>query len=452
MGTYEAELSPPVPARQIGSGALPIMAGFTAVIALGTLLLSLPISTAGAGATSPFDALFTVVSAICTAGLVVFDTQEHWTFFGELVILAVIQIGGLGFMAGTTLILWILGRQLGLRHQHMLRLYYGAPSIAQAVRFTRIIALYAVGVEVVGAAALFFGFWLSGTPASTSIWWATFHSVSAFNLAGFNVTGADMVPFAGNLRVLLPLAALGILGSVGAIPVVLAHQRTSIRRLPLDTKLIFLTTAALLLVATAVVLLSEWSNALTIGAMSIPMRPLIAFFEASMWTTGFSAIDIGGLTDETKLFLVAVMFIGGAAGSAAGGIKVGVFSILLFAMLAALRGQEDTHALGYRVQPFVIRQALTIALLFVAVVFAVAVLLMAGSEFAAIDVLVEASSAVAGVGWSAGITAGFSTWGRVVLIVGMLAGRFGPLLLVLRMVQSREQSVFRHPEEAIRLG
>ena len=402
--------------------------------------------------TSPFDALFTVVSAICTAGLVVFDTQAHYSFFGEFVILIEMQIGGLGYMAGTTLVLWVLGRELGLRNRMLLRLYYGAPTMAEAIRFTRIIALYALVVELAGTVGLFFGFWANGVPPSTAVWWSIFHSISAFNAAGFNVTGADLVPYAGDVEVLMPVAALGILGSVGAIPVVLAAQRPTIRQLPLDTKVILSTTAALLAIGCLFIFLWEWDNPSTLESSPMWMRPILSFFEVSMWTTGFSAINTGGLTNETKLLLVAVMFIGGAAGSAAGGIKVGVFGILFFAMVSTLRGQDHTYAFGYRVQGVVIRQSLTIALWFIAVVFGVAVLLMADTDAPAMDVVFEACSAVAGVGWSAGITAGFDTWGRTILILGMLAGRFGPLLLVMKMIQPREQSPFRHKEEGIRLG
>lgn len=453
MGRYDVVMKPIAPAKRIGSGVVSIAIAFALIILAGTAFLTLPISSADGGWTNPYDALFTSVSAICTTGLVVFDTQEHWSFFGELVILILFQVGGLGYMVGTAVVLWGLGRRLGVRDHEMLRLYYGAPDTSETFNFAKTIGLYALAMEAVGAVVLFLAFGFSGVSWPESVWFGIFHSVSAFNLAGFNVTGVDMRPFADDPQVLLPLAVLAIAGSIGGVPVVVLASRRSFRNLPLDSKLILGTTAILLVSATLLLLTWEWDNAGTFGEAPAARKPLLAFFQASMWTTGFSAVDIGSLGEESKLFLWGMMFVGGAPGSAAGGIKVGAFALLFFALVATLRGRADVEALGRHVPIMVVRQALTVTLLFVAIVFALGTTLVALSPgFDALDTVFELVSALATVGWSAGLTSELDSGGRAILIVAMLLGRFAPLLLVLEMTRPRRRRNVRLPEDSIRLG
>ena len=453
MGRYDVVMKPVAPATRIGSGILPISGAFAAIILVGAGILTLPWASEDGDWTHPWDALFTSVSAICTTGLVVVDTQAHWSFFGELVILVLFQVGGLGYMVGTAVVLWALGRRLGLRDQEMLRLYYGAPDASETLRFARTIGLYALIMEAAGAAVLLIGFRLDGVPWSESLWWGIFHSVSAFNLAGFNITGADMQPYADHAPILLPIAFLAIAGSIGGVPVVVVARRRSLRRLPLDSKLILGTTAVMLSAATLLLLFWEWNNPGTFGAHNAVYRPMLAFFRAAMWTTGFSSVDTGALGHESKLFLWGLMFVGGAPGSASGGIKVGTFALLFFAMVATLRGREDVEALGRRVPIMVIRQALTISLIFVGVVFVLSTSLVAVSpDQDALDTVFEEISALATVGWSAGHTAEFNHAGRAILILGMLIGRFAPLLLILGMTRPRRRSTTRLPEDSIRLG
>jgi trk system potassium uptake protein TrkH len=453
MGTHTMSLTRPAPARNPGSGSLTVLAGFALILATGTTVLTLPISNQSGEWTHPYDAFFTAVSAICVTGLVVVDTPSHWSAWGEACIVVLIQVGGLGYMFGTSLILWILGRRLGLRDTYMLRLYYGAPSMGETFRFARRLVVFAVGIEAVGAAGLWAVFVLDGLPADRALWWSVFHSVSAFNNAGFSITGNDLIPYRNDAAVLLIISGLVILGGIGAVPFFALAERRAIRRLPLDAKLIFGTTIILLAVSTLYLLAVEWNNPATLGSATPAHRPTLAFFQAAVpRTAGFTAIDIVDLHDETKFAEMALMLIGGAAGSTAGGIKVGTFSLLFFAIVAALRGRQEVTALGRRIPQLVIYQAITIVLLAIAVAFLIALALLSLTDFRDIDVLFESLSAVGTVGLTTGVTQASNEAARAVLITGMLLGRYGPLLLVLEMTRPRQQSTFRLPDDSIRLG
>ena len=450
MGTFNMTLARPAPARRIRSGSVEIGLGFMAVVVLAAVLLSLSFTNA-AGTASPLEGLFTSVSAISGTGFVVFDTQAQFNFFGELVILVVIQVGGLGYMLGVSMILWAIGGRLGLRDPNMLRLYYGLPSLGEAALFVRRLAIYAFACEAVGAVALWIGFTASGVDERTAIWWAIFHAISAFNEAGFSLTGADLVPFVREPLVLGPMAVLAVLGAIGAVPILLLLESKG-RKLPLDSRVILGGTALLLVLGGGFIALVEWTNDATIGSVPMWDRPLLAAEQASMWATGFSAIPTSQLHDATKFALVGMMFIGGAAGSAAAGVKIGTFLLLLAVINATLRGREQVVMLGREVPFLVARQAMVIALGLVAFTFALTVFLLTVSNDPAIDVMFDAVSASSNVGWTSLNTSDWDTPARIALIVGMLVGRFAPLLLVLEMTRPRKQSALRHPSDGVRLG
>ncbi len=453
--TFELSLPEPAKANILGSGWTQIAAGFAVVIVAGAVLLMLPISTESGDTTGPLAALFTAVSATCVTGLVVVETQEHWNFLGEAVIVILIQVGGLGYMLGTSILLWVLGRRMSVRGQFLLRQYYGAPTLGESVNFAVKIIAYAFFFELAGVIVLWFAFVAAGVSVQESLWWAVFHSVSAFNNAGFSVTGSDMVPYAANAFVLLPIAILVIAGGIGAIPVLAVMSRRSLRNLSLDTRLVFVTTAALLLIGMLYIMAAEWTNPDTLGGVTEGHRPVLAFFQSSMpRTAGFSAVDTGAMSDEAKFLQVGLMFIGGGAGSTAGGIKVATFSVLLVAIVATLRGKVDMVGFGRSVPAAVIRQALTISLLMVATTFALTtfLLLVSHGQFEFIDVLFEAQSALSTVGLSGGITAHLNAAGKLGLIVGMLIGRFGPLVVALEMTRTRRKENIHLPKDSIRIG
>lgn len=442
------------PSRPLGTGAIRIITGFFLFLGLGALILTLPASSESGDWTSFGVALFTAVSAITVTGLNVVDTQTHYTFLGELVILILIQIGGLGYMLGVTTVLWIFGRRIGIRDQHLLRQYYGSPSMSEALSFAKRIAYYALAGEAIGVVLLYLLFLQAGVPASTGVWWSIFHAVSAFNNAGFNITGADMTPFAADSFVLLGIASMIILGAIGALPMLWWLTRQPLRKMPLDYVLIFGTSAALLLIGTLFFLVMEWSNEATLASVSPIHRVPLAFFAAtSPRTAGFAAFNVGDMEDQSLFLTIGLMFIGGASGSTAGGIKVGTFALLFFAMLATLRGEERIVAFRRELPLTVMRQALAIALLGVAVVFATTTALSVFSEAPFLALFFESVSALATVGLTTGITPEHNTAARIVLMIAMLIGRFGPLLLVLAMNKQRmRRTIYTLRQQSVRLG
>ena len=451
MGSRTISLEAPTRSRPFGSGSIRLLVGFALILLIATPLLHLPISYSGEQPTV-LESLFTAISAICVTGLVVVETQTHWSHFGEAVILALIQIGGLGYMAGMGIILWVLGRNLGLRDRNLMRLYYGAPSMRESVSFVRTIVIYTVTFEVLGALALFGGFISAGVPVARSVWWAIFHAISAFNVAGFNVTGEDMRPFADDPAVLIPMIILCLAGSLGAVPVILGVLKLDPRRMSLDAKMVLTAAVAVVGGSALFIGIAEWTNTDTLATVAESDRPVLALFQASMWVSGFSAVESGLLHEHTKLFESVLMLVGGAAGSPAGGLKLGTLAVLVAGTIAALRGRDDVIAFGRRLPQAVIRQAVGIAFAFAAVHFVVAMILLRTTSHPFIDVLYETSSAVGTVGWSAGITPALGTAATIVVMVTILIGRFLPLLLVLQIARSRKAPIDVQPGDNVRLG
>ncbi len=445
-------MAPTKRSRTIGSGATQIVIGFGIVLSLGMLLLLLPIAAADGRSTSFSTAFFTSVSAVSVTGLTVVDTATHWSAFGKVVILVLIQVGGLGYMLGTTVILWALGRRLGLRDKHLLRLYYGAPTMRETMGFARGIALFSLAFEGAGMALLWPLFVLEGEPVGRSAWWALFHSVSAFNNAGFVIMTGDFGRFVENSGILLVVSVLVVAGSIGFLPIVTLGRRRSFARLPLDHKLIFVTTAAILAAGAVFFTAVEWSNDQTLGDVPPLRRVLVGVFHSSSRTAGFNAIPLEQTHDETKVAMLGQMFVGGAAGSPAGGLKVGAFALLFALMVATIRGREQVTAFGRRIPDSVTRQATTLALYMVALVFGFAMLLAATSDHPFLDVLVEAVSAISTTGFSSADTSTFGFSGELVIAIAMLVGRFTPLILVLYMTRPRHQVGYRYPEDSVRLG
>jgi len=452
MGTQTVLLQTPE-RRRVFNNFFRVALGFGGFLVVGTILLSTPIASSSGESVKIFDAFFTAVSAICVTGLTVVDTQTQWSFFGEVIILMLILIGGLGYMAGIGLVLWIFGRSFGLRDRHLMRLYYGAPSLGEGFRFMRSLLIYAFGVQVIGFVVLSAIFSLvHEMPFDRAIWWGFFHAISAFNCSGFNITGNDMVPFASSPEVLIPVGLLVFSGSIGSAAVVISLFNRHVRQVPLQVKLILYSAIGVITVGSLFFGISEWSNPGTLAAVDVSHRPVLTFFQTVTWTSGFSAINVDLLHDWTKLFSSVLMLIGGAAGSPAGGIKLATVAVLFAAIVGFFRGREDVAPFGRRIPKIAIYQASAIALIFLVILFVETFLLMLLSDFEFSNVLYDATSALATVGWSTGLTSEFNSGARAVLICAMLLGRFLPIILVLIMFRQRMRSTFRAQRDSIRIG
>lgn len=434
--------------------ALVFVAGFAALIVLGTILLSLPAASRSGERTSLVDALFTATSAVCVTGLVVVDTATHWTLFGQVVILGLIQLGGFGFMTSSIALLLLIGRRPRLRERMLAGESMGEGTLGGTLRLVRRVAVATAIIELIGAVILLLAFSRHNSWGISS-WWGLFHSVSAFNNAGFDLQGEfrSVTAYQQDWPVLVPLAGLIILGGISYTVMADVARRKSWRRFSVDTKLIISTSTVLLLIGTAMLLVTEAANPSTLGPLAWPEKLLNAgFHSVSLRTAGYNALPISELREQTLFFNMALMFIGGASGSTAGGIKVQTFSLLFFAILASIRGSENVVAFGREIPHAQVYRALSVALLAVAIVFAVALILTITETFNFTDVFFEAVSAFGTVGLSTGITPELSIWGRFIVMATMFVGRLGPLTLVLALAARAERPNYRYASGTCKIG
>lgn len=453
MGSVDIEIRQVEPGRNFGGATTGFIAAIVVLLLGGSVILYLPVSSEPGESTGVLAAFFTAVSAFCVTGHVVFDTGSHWSGFGEAAVLLLIQVGGLGYMMGTIVAVWAIGRHLGLKDRQMLRLFYGAPDLRETVSFLKVIAIYAIAVEAAGALLLCLAFLVGGHSLGESAWWAVFHSIAAFNNAGFHLTGSNFIDYRDDPLVLVTLSVLVVLGSLGAVPVLIAAQRRSWSRLPLDTKLVFVTTVILLLAGSIAIYGFEFGTVATVGAAGDMRAPAMAAFESVMArSAGFSTVPVDAQADETKVVLMMLMFIGGGAGATAGGIKVGTFAILVVALFATFNGRDEAVVFRRRLPDSVVRQALAISLSALAFVVVLALALILASDAPVIDILFDSVAAFGTVGLSTGVAAGGGATERLLLAGAMLAGRFGPILLVLEMNRRHRKSTYRAVEDSIRFG
>ena len=451
----EYEVPSPTRVRPPASPAVALVRVFIVLIGIGTIVLMLPLSSRSGEWTPLVDALFTATSAVCVTGLVVVDTATYWSPFGQVAILLLFQLGGLGFMtASTFLLLTLLGRRTGLRDRMLVQASTGTPELGRTSSLVVRVAVFTAIAEGVGFLVLTGAFLFRGLEPLTATWWGLFHSVSAFNNAGFDLTGGfqSMIPFAGDPIVLSTLAVLFILGALGygIVGDVLYRRRWT--RLALETKVVLLASFALLGGGTIAILLLEWSNAATLGQLPPAERALNAAFMSATRTAGFASVPTGAMLEPTLVVLAAMMFIGGASGSTAGGIKVTTFSVLLIAIVSTIRGDPSATALGRRVPHAIVYRALAIALLAIAFVFTIVLALHLTTDLSFVPLAFEAISAFGTVGLSTGITPELPPAALVVLTGAMLAGRLGPLTLVLALAARARPAPYRPAVETISIG
>ncbi|MFA4837062.1 MAG: TrkH family potassium uptake protein [Dehalococcoidia bacterium] len=429
--------------------------GFAGIIALGAILLALPISSKNGEFTPFIDALFTATSAVCVTGLNVMpNTSAYFSPFGQLVILILIQIGGFGFMTSATLLLIALGRRIGLRQRLVIAESLGMSRTGGVILLIKQYALIILVIEAGGAALLYVSF-SNDSPFWTALWHSVFQSVSAFNNAGFSVVGGSqgLIPYQNDALVLLVTAGLIFLGGISFILMADVFKNWSFARLSLDSKLVIVTTIILLGLGTIVILISEYTNADTLGPLSFGNKLLVAFFQSvTPRTAGFQAIDMGLAAEYTLFFTIILMFFGGASGSTAGGIKVNTVGMLSATMWSSLTGKENAGAFGREFQTQNIYRAMALVMLALGFVCAVVLVLSTIEDFSFLKLLFETVSAFGTVGLSTGITPYLTAAGKLIIIVTMFIGRLGPLTLALVLVQRQKPSTHRYPYDSVRIG
>lgn len=431
-------------------------AGFLAVILLGAALLCLPGATVGPGRMRFFDALFTAVSATCVTGLVVVDTGTYFTGFGQAIVLAMIQLGGLGFMTVAAALFSLTRRRVSLRERMVLAESFGEERLQGVLRLSRAAAAVTLMIEGIGAALLAVRFvpqfgWGQG------IWCAVFHSVSAFCNAGFDLMGSyrSLTGYTGDWLVNLVIIALIALGGVG-FSVLL---RLGKRRLNLHARLVLMATPVLLLGGGTLITLLEYDNPATMGTLSAGEKWLAGLFQsATLRTAGFNTIDQFGQRETTKLLGVLLMLVGGAPAGTAGGLKITTLMVLFLTVRQFLRGRSETTAFGRTLPQETVRRSLCIVVLGLALLLGVTVAISLieegkpGGDLPFLDQLFEATSAMCTVGLSTGLTAVGTDATRALLCLLMFAGRVGLLTLALSLVDGRAQPLIRYPQEDVLVG
>ncbi|MFQ6171929.1 TrkH family potassium uptake protein [Oryzobacter sp. R7] len=428
-----------------------VVVAFAAAVGVGTALLMTPVATETGEPADLVTALFTATSAVCVTGLVVVDTSTHWSTAGELVILGLIQVGGLGVMTTASVVALLIGSRLGIRASRLAEVeaQRGSPALGslQLVRsVVRTALLFEVAVAVVLAVRLATA---HGEPPGRAAYLGVFHAVSAFNNAGFALYADSLERFVADPVVCGAVALAIICGGIG-FPVLWELRRAwrAPRRWSLHTRITVWGTAALLPLSTVVITAAEWSNDATLGAHPGPVRLLAGFFHATNTrTAGFNSVPVGDLHDESLLASTVLMVIGGGSGGTAGGIKVTTFLLLGFVLWAELRGERRVSVGGRTLPADVQRQALTVALLSVAAVVGSTYALLWMTDLPFGEVLFEAASAFGTVGLSTGITAGLPSGAQLLVAGLMFLGRLGPLTLGAALALRTRPRRVAYPEE-----
>ncbi|GAA1849468.1 TrkH family potassium uptake protein [Myceligenerans crystallogenes] len=440
---------------------------FAAVVALFTLLLMAPWATAGEGSARLVDAVFTAVSAVCVTGLAVQDTATYWSMYGQVVILAGVKVGGFGIMTVASIIGMIVSRKIGLTQRILTASEQKTGRLGDVGSLVRTVIVAATTLELAIAAMLFPRFLaLEGDPG-TAAWHSVFYGVMAFNNAGFVPTTEGLLPHVGDWGLVLPIGLGVFLGSLG-FPVILnlyralregrsrrergVGRRWSLR-LTLHTKLTLATSAALLLLGSVAIALLEWDNPETFGPLDWPAKILAALFAGvNPRSGGFSTVDIGAMEESTWLITDALMFVGGGSASTAGGIKVTTLAVILLAIVAEARGDQDIDAYGRRIPPDVLRLALGVTFFGATVVMLTSVVLLQITDFPLSQVLFESLSAYATVGLSTGITADLPDAAKYLLSALMFVGRTGGITFAAALALRDRRRIVRFPEERPIIG
>lgn len=416
-----------------------IAISFLILIITGAILLTLPISSESGTFTNPVDALFTATSASCVTGLVIYDTETHWSLFGEIVIIALIQIGGLGMITFVTFFTILFKRKLGFRDLSLARETTGSESARGARTLLKAIVGITLICELIGALLLAFRF-CPDYGFAKGMYTSVFLAISAYCNAGFDILGpemASMSTFNGDFLVSSVICGLVIIGGIGFIVYidVFNHFKTK-QSLMTHSKIVLIGVLVLLISGTVLFLALEWNNTLT--DMSF-FEKLNAAFMQSVFarTAGFFSVPLNELHKYTKIILMVLMFIGGAPGSTASGVKITAVTVLIFTILCVMRGKENTEIDNHKVTHTAVYKALTIvACGFVVVFFTLSVILFSSGEaFSTIDAAFEAVSAFSTVGTTCGITADLNTISKIAVIITMFIGRVGPISLSLAITK-----------------
>lgn len=433
------------------SGPRWLVLSFLTVIIVGSLLLQTPWAVQS-GSRNYIDALFVATSAVCVTGLVPVDTGTHWTVFGQIVIMLLIQIGGLGVMSFAAFFAFILGKKIHLSQRLVMQQSINISAVGGVVRVFKYLLTFTFSIEALGALILTLR-WIPEMGWGKALWFGVFHSISAFNNAGIDLFGGfrSLTGYSSDITVNLVISTLIISGGLGFYVWYEIFNYRKTRAFSLHSKVVLITTAILIVFGTLLLLLGEYNHALK--GMPLGTKFLTAYFQSvSPRTAGFNTIDLNALFLSSQLLIILLMFIGASPGSTGGGIKTSTFAILWVAIYSQLRGKKDSEIFERRIEYTDILQALTVALLAAAVLVIMTFLVSLTHQGELIRIIFEVASALGTVGLTLGLTPLLSTTAKILIITTMFLGRVGPLTLGFALAYRAKQPEIRYPKGKIMIG
>lgn len=435
-----------------------LVLGFATLIFIGAFVLNLPISSTNGESIGFIDALFTSASAVCVTGLVVVNTAAHWTLFGKIVILILIQIGGLGFMTMATLVSLVIGKRITLKDRLIMQEELNQFTLSGLVKLTKYIIISTFVIETVGAIFLAFKF-VPVYGIGKGIWFSIFHAISAYCNAGFDIIGNSLESFVTSPIVNFTVSLLVIIGGLGYSVYLDITENRKFKSFLLHTKVVLVMSGLLLLFGAIIFFIVEFNNPQTIGDLSLGSKIIASFFQSVVpRTAGFNSVSMAGTTNATAFLIIILMFIGGSPGSTAGGIKTTTIGVVIISIISVVRGDNDVTIFERRISNEVIFRALAvlgIGLLIVIVVTMTLSLTESNLEdYDFLDIAFETVSAFATVGLSRGVTSNLSDLGRIIISITMFIGRVGPLTMAFAFAKRRKtkKGLYRYPEEKITVG
>ncbi|MGG7176236.1 TrkH family potassium uptake protein [Clostridium paraputrificum] len=439
------------------NGVQTLVIGFIMVIFIGAILLSLPISSVNGEPTRFLDSLFTSTSAVCVTGLVTVDTGTHWNYFGQTVIIILIEIGGLGFMSFTTFLAILLGKKITLRKRLVMQEAMNTFSIQGLVKMVKYVLGFTFSVQLFGALLISTQF-IPEYGVLKGIFFSVFHSISAFCNAGFDIIGNfnSLTGYSSNTVIMLTITILIIIGGLGFTVwmEIYSYNYKGIKKISVHTKIVLLVTSVLVIGGTIFMFLLEYKNPETLASMGIKDKVMNSLFAAvTPRTAGFNSISTDGMTNAGKFLTIILMFIGGSPGSTAGGLKTATVGLVVLTVISVIKGREDTEAFGRRFSKELIYKAFALLIIAMGLVIVVTMVLsITEPNESFIDLLYEASSAFGTAGLTTGVTQRLSGVGKVIIMITMYCGRVGPLTVALAFANKRRKSGYKYPEGKILIG
>ena len=430
-----------------------LVLGFAGLILMGALLLMTPQASATGQSLSFVNALFTATSAVCVTGLVVVDTGTYFSLFGQLVIIVLIQAGGLGIMTMATLMALVMRRKIQLRERLIMQEALNQMTVSGVVRLTQYIILLTFFIEFIGGSILALR-WYPEFGAE-GIYFGYWHAISSFCNAGFDLFGnyIGLTNYVDDITVNLTVTTLIILGGIGfTVMFDLWHNRRW-SKFSMHTKLVITTTSVLLAFGTVIIFLLEINNPSTLGPLSWSGKVLGSYFQSvTTRTAGYNTLGIGNLQDATIFFMIILMFIGASPSSTGGGVKTTTIGVLIAAVWALIRGKHDVEMFKRRIPQQVVYKAFSIFFIAATVVIFVTMMMSITENASFLKIMFEVVSAFGTVGLSTGITTSLTDYGKVWLIATMFAGRVGPVTLALALALRTRKGVVQYPEGKIIIG